>query len=342
MKCWELDVSFATPAFLGDADQRGMWRTPPFKALLRHWWRIAVAKDCRYDVHELRRRELALFGSAAGETGGKSKVRLRLGEWKKGSLGQWPKDGFSRIDRQVRADVYLGFGPVNFRGRLERAPAIGPDQKMTLRVWLTDVARDEEAAIERAIQLAAWFGTLGSRSRNGWGSVMLHGKGIDSARLEPSVLADMLEPWQQCLEREWSSAIGRDEEGALVWLDHAGDWKQAVNKLARLRKDLRAVAKGFSGPGIKGSVLLGYPLTKHSAPVLVKDARIPNQLRFKAIRDEHGYRVIAVHLPCAMPTSVWKDQAERAMRWVAAHQWDVWHKVHRVLDERMERIGGVA
>jgi hypothetical protein len=34
-------VSFTTPAFLGDAEQNGQWRTPPFKALLRQWWRVA-------------------------------------------------------------------------------------------------------------------------------------------------------------------------------------------------------------------------------------------------------------------------------------------------------------
>jgi CRISPR-associated protein Cmr1 len=31
-------VRFVTPAFLGDADQKGRWRTPPFKALIRQWW----------------------------------------------------------------------------------------------------------------------------------------------------------------------------------------------------------------------------------------------------------------------------------------------------------------
>ena len=28
-------VKFLTPAFLGNAEQDGQWRTPPFKALLR-------------------------------------------------------------------------------------------------------------------------------------------------------------------------------------------------------------------------------------------------------------------------------------------------------------------
>ncbi len=36
-------VRFLTPAFLGDAEQNGRWRTPPFKAQLRQWWRVAYA-----------------------------------------------------------------------------------------------------------------------------------------------------------------------------------------------------------------------------------------------------------------------------------------------------------
>lgn len=31
----ELKLSFVTPAFLGNAEQRAQWRTPPIKALLR-------------------------------------------------------------------------------------------------------------------------------------------------------------------------------------------------------------------------------------------------------------------------------------------------------------------
>ena len=34
-------LRFLTPAFLGNADQNGQWRTPPIKALLRQWWRVA-------------------------------------------------------------------------------------------------------------------------------------------------------------------------------------------------------------------------------------------------------------------------------------------------------------
>ena len=38
-------VSFNTPAFLGNAEQQAQWRTPPFKAMLRQWWRMVKAAD---------------------------------------------------------------------------------------------------------------------------------------------------------------------------------------------------------------------------------------------------------------------------------------------------------
>ena len=50
-------VSFNTPAFLGNAEQQGQWRTPPIKALIRQWWRVAYAAEHghRVNVAEMRR-----------------------------------------------------------------------------------------------------------------------------------------------------------------------------------------------------------------------------------------------------------------------------------------------
>jgi len=52
----EYKVSFVTPAFLGNAEQAGQWRTPPFKALLRQWWRVAETAGQRPDVDAIRDR----------------------------------------------------------------------------------------------------------------------------------------------------------------------------------------------------------------------------------------------------------------------------------------------
>ena len=41
MQTMKYEAHFLTSVFLGNAEQSGQWRTPPFKALLRQWWRVA-------------------------------------------------------------------------------------------------------------------------------------------------------------------------------------------------------------------------------------------------------------------------------------------------------------
>src|ERR1043165_3336860 len=95
MRKLEDEKRFPTPAFLRNAGQNGQWRTPPFKALLRQWWRVAYAADHGFHVYaaEMRREEGVLFGNAwlsHSENGRdvadhtKSLVRIRLDNWEAG------------------------------------------------------------------------------------------------------------------------------------------------------------------------------------------------------------------------------------------------------------------
>ena len=61
----EYHLRFHTPAFLGNAEQSGQWRTPPFKAQLRQWWRVAYAasKGFQLTVAQMREEEGKLFGN---------------------------------------------------------------------------------------------------------------------------------------------------------------------------------------------------------------------------------------------------------------------------------------
>ncbi|MDW8479479.1 MAG: hypothetical protein RML12_06125 [Xanthomonadales bacterium] len=94
MKTLELTVTFLTPAFLGDAEQNARWRTPPFKAEIRRWWRLVYAASRNFNVaiEEMRKREGRLFGNAwlKHQEGNrevydfcKSQVRVRLKGWEK-------------------------------------------------------------------------------------------------------------------------------------------------------------------------------------------------------------------------------------------------------------------
>ena len=173
-------VRLVTPAFLGDARQEGAWRSAPFKSLLRQWWRIAVARECGYDHKLVREREGRLFGHAWLQEKGqawasRSRVLMRLGKWTKGTLERWPPDPRVRHDevrRDVGAHLYLGYGPLKFeRGTILKASrALAAGETISLLLLTPPEHREE---VVRALQLMAWFGAVGGRSRNGWGSLEL-------------------------------------------------------------------------------------------------------------------------------------------------------------------------
>lgn len=187
MKRLEYKIGFTTPAFLGNAGQQAQWRTPPFKALIRQWWRVLAAKECDYDHRKLREKEGILFGNAWLKSPNdellhrKSDLRVRVIPWSEGQLNSdgWPGGPMEQVPttpdgkRSVRADVYLGFGPVLPPSTKENRPkialrglAISPDENMAqLQLLFTN----ETMNISGVVQLIAWFGTLGSRARNGWG-----------------------------------------------------------------------------------------------------------------------------------------------------------------------------
>ena len=141
MKTVQFTLEFLTPAFLGDATQSGRWRTPPIKALLRQYWRMAYAADKKFavDVDAMRHEEGRLLGHAwlendyceASETGNrvqiaarKSAVRIRLSDWSPGKLKSWGglEQGKVRHREAQKANfmvgphAYLGYGPLDGRG----------------------------------------------------------------------------------------------------------------------------------------------------------------------------------------------------------------------------------
>ena len=253
-----LTVRSNTPAFLGNAEQNGQWRTPPFKHLLREWWRVAWAEAHGFDVEsdemlrELRRTEGRLFGVAAdeGDTR-KSQVRIRLGRWDQGKMNEWLNQDPAVFHREVKegrnigAHLYLGFGPLNYNrgtylgkkinGRFKPNAAIQAGEKNDLKLAYPST---EQVLLDRALALVSAFGAIGGRARNGWGSLELHpspsGRGAGGEGLP-------LRDWQECLAHEWAHAIGQDEEGPLIWRtkEDFDDWSGLMKTLAEIKIGLR-------------------------------------------------------------------------------------------------------
>jgi CRISPR-associated protein Cmr1 len=294
-------MSFTTPAFLGNAEQTGQWRTPPVKALLRQWWRVAFAADHQGRVSEsaMRNAEGALFGTAADGAGtsNRSRLRLRLSHWNVGKLSNWSGLDSQRIvhpevKSPVGAQLYLGYGPLTFSGgqtALKAAAAIQDRGHADLSLAFPD---DMEAPrLQRALWLLHHYGTLGGRSRNGWGSFSLapldktppFAAGLDQA---------LTLPWRDALKQDWPSALGRDAQGVLVWqTEPLPDWKMAMRRLAETKIAIRRLFLFTSGrDALKPEERhwLSYPVTNHSVKTWGSNARLPNALRFKVRSDADG------------------------------------------------------
>lgn len=327
-------VRFLTPAFLGNAEQSGQWRTPPFKALLRQWWRVAVGQALRYNVDQLRRHEATLFGAASDREASKSLVRIRLSKWDAGKLTDWNANNVEAKVKHpevqmaggmVGSQLYLGYGPLTIQGGktgLKKNAAIQAGDSATLSLaW----PEEHDADMSQAIALMAHYGTLGGRSRNGWGSFEL----ISSDLLAmPSLnLNPVSRSWQAALKLDWPHAIGLDDAGAtLAWKTVPHDnWSELMKTLAEVKISSRTQFKFPNSPPPHAMPLdrhwLSYPITKHGVRAWNRNARLPNSLRFKARNTDDGKLIgVIFHIPCKPATQFRPDEAALLRVWAQMHQ----------------------
>lgn len=325
-----LRVRFLCPAFLGDAHQSGAWRTPPFKAQLRQWWRVVMAAR-GHDVEAIRRRERELFGAADKDGSCQSRVRLRLSRWTRGELRTWAPAGGSRSllvgrgGNTVPADLYLGYGPIKSgkEPALAGECAIDAGEEAALRIaWQPRF--DDAGALREALGLMNRLGTVGGRSRNGWGSYRLEEA--------PDVdLAAYRVDWRDAVNEDpWPRGIGADERGLLLWRTREEPrWEGVIRALGQIRKDLCAE--------VPERRLLSYPVTKQSIPAWGGHARVPNSLRFKVVPGESGgLRGLVFHMPCRPEDRLW-NALDPALR---RRFPEVWRVAHGILDETLglERV----
>lgn len=337
-------LRFVTPGFLGGAEQKAEWRTPPLKALLRQWWRIAVAPRFQYDVRAMLRLESALFGSAAeDEDSGRSLVRLRLNDtgsqgtsWGKASGPPWsarPGDPEFKSEEMT----YLAWGlvePAPVRSALNPKKAEGtrllkiafPEQSPRLPPNYTP------SDLTTAFALIHHFGTLGGRSRNGWGSLSV--EPVDDTPPLP-LLTQLLDnpgmrPLSERLTHSWATGIASIDSSPLIWesdrtftswgaaLRQIHDIKRAVRNELALEGHLRLVPRQ----------LLGLPV-QDGPPI---DARMPSPLRFKVFDPKAGELRIRVYaLPHGAPDS---DSFRRLREDFNKLAPSVWDTVISTLDEQ--------
>jgi CRISPR-associated protein Cmr1 len=344
MKKLTFQLQFHTPAFLGDATQSARWRTPPFKAQLRQWWRVAYAAQRQFAVNvgEMRDTEGHLFGHAWLENdqdddgkkvaARRSAVRIRLSRWDVGTLKTWeplPSVKHEEVKFPVGSDLYMGYGPLV----LERG-ARQPSLKANAAIQAKEQAEfaiaypDADALlIDHALQLMHRYGTAGGRSRNGWGSYSL----IHATDKSPPPDTQPIRALADCLKLDWPHAVGADAQGALIWQTQAHkDWAGLMKTLAQIKIALRT-QRQFKFPNAQpdGQIhdrhWLSYPVTGHDVNDWKrKNLRLPNTLRFKVRPTADGLVGVVFHMP-HKPPAEFGSSPQTLER--------VWRQVHSHLDQ---------
>lgn len=356
-----------TCGFVGSADQSGQWRTPPLKALLRMWWRIVwwntTKKPTIPGLHEAEGRR---FGSAAAGTHTQSPIRLRLASWRPGSQTQ---STFSRIafaslthpevPNPVKTSLYLGYGPVTYQkghgAILTRKCAVGPNEENELRLSYPSTWTDE---LHATLKLVSLFGTIGGRSRNGWGSLLVTPKEPPEEDWPPTPtffdpsgrdgrawLDRFAKPLDKALEEDWCHAVGRDGKGFLLWCtEKLTSWEAALDQLGKVKIAFRTQFHfrdtGNQNDQLCDRLILAYPVTKHafSRWDSRKLLHLANQILFKVLPDGDGYRGLVVHLPHGLPAPMVERLSEDEKKNLREREMDIWRKVHGVLDEHLTRL----
>jgi len=210
-----------------------------------------------------------------------------------------------------------------------------------------------------AVQLMAWFGTLGSRARNGWGALHLTPEiGTPQLSTVPGktdrLLSRIGRQWTDCLQLDWPHALGLAGHAPLVWLSEPyPDWRKVMGCLANVRVEVRRVAKSFVGPeGIGGIHLLGYPaggkwelgqLKKGRPDRNYQEGRLATQLRFKVLGTPKGLVGMAFHMPHRFPSVLSNRLGPTQQRWLLTNERLVWEQIHKALNQgsRLAPLGAV-
>ncbi len=331
----DMDCEIITPMFLGNASQEAELRAAPFKALLRYWWRIA--EGGRYDTPaELLAAENEIFGSADADSGGRSLVTVEvepLSEMvaKKDAFtspGKIDHPECERTRRKTDPLNYLaGMGLIHYRNGILHS--YFPAGAM-FRCSITG-SRKVVPQLKQTLGLMSRFATIGSRSRNGWGSFSVK-QNYDLTCPEKE--------WKKAFDLDYPHCLGKDNEGSLFWRTQTtqNSWEQCMKELADVYVSIRAgnPEKGIERMEVNAGIrpdrhLLGYPVTNHSVARWGQSGRHGSALRLLVRKEAEQYRGCILHLPHLYSTAMWPEEEKD-------RQIQIWQSVHRKLDTLCQRV----
>ncbi|AEF82094.1 RAMP superfamily CRISPR-associated protein [Leadbettera azotonutricia] len=352
----EYEFEFLTPAFLGGHDGNAELRTPPFKNLIRRWWRVAGNENL--SPENLWKEEAKLFGSASGEGNSASRIRIRIvnsqctDSNEAINLGRvyHPEVGQGGLD--IDAALYLGYGPVSYEkeahkdqngskrsSTIKYKKYIIPGSRVQLEILMP---KDKVDSIKYIMTLIHNFGAIGSRSRNGWGSLSVRQLQGGNKQILPGVgrIKECAVDWEKGFssneKRSYPHYIGKDDTSLLAWeVERGNDYEELLGQLAKLYLELRTSFKFPTDDKTTAErYVLGYPVTHHELSERKNKSieRVPSQLLLKIARvSDKNLSARIIHIP----------YKQELLTGTKINDKEVWEKVHAYLDGQngLSRMG---
>jgi len=328
----KFDVEFVTPCFLGGADGNADIRVAPFKNLLRRWWRIA---NGHLSPEELWKKESRLFGSTEKdpdiveenkklpkekrkpETFGKSKVELKLLEISPNDNYTCSEKIFIGKNEKTDLALYTGYGSVNMGKTYIK--------NQTNCSFILSCPTKNEFEFEKTLFCMHLFGTIGSRSRNGWGAISVQPKSFkfDPQKYFPtSVLLEEV----MHNSKNYPYCIGKDEKGLLCWqtVERYRSWMSAFEDIATVYHQLvSTLNEDDKKYKTKWRYLLGFAKANERLPsqLLLKICTVKTKTSSGVIQKQYFGQI--VHAPYRIEG--WNEEKY-------GNQLDAWKYIHEYLD----------
>lgn len=299
----DFTVEFLTPCFLGGADQNAEVRVAPFKAGLRYWWRVLYGQ--KYG-DKLKSVEDEIFGTAKSDnkTGmGKSRVIWELTENK----CNFAKENFKNpkpmmVSHTMRDKVtgapfkktfpvnpldYLAYGKNEYskeeRKNVYKNTYIKAGSTISFHILIAGTHLEE---VKDALKFFITYGGVGSRSRNGFGS--MYSKEIsDLAWSGQIVVSDKVSEYP----------VLSIQSGMYVEKQNCSDWEFSLSQIGTYYHDVRGSLERKHNYEKRSLISRPIEVKGEDIPAEIRKQRFPKDIFMGITKSGNGVRGYIIILP---------------------------------------------
>lgn len=287
MKKVILHFETLTPMFLGGADmKKPEIRTASIKGMLRFWWRAMNAhlvekKNGKWDYSQLKEYENAIFGGTDSPKAQKSKVLLRIV-----NMNLSERQNFKEIEKQSTEKNETQ--NVNIIRHLNRNFLEGswdlqceyPEKPISAKIKNDETEINVEKELQIAFSMLNLFGTLGSKARNGFGSIQINSENFTLLNID-EIQKHLQEKIQSAKIKPPDSITGIVPYTAFTTLHivQQGEVKTAIEGLEEIAQNYRSAKKRVK----PYNQMIAAPQIPQ-----IKAERYPKRYWFSVKRTENG------------------------------------------------------